>query len=207
MSDSTSQLQAELIQIEIAIQLDQGKSASEVADNFSVQISFVKNIAKKMRSEEKKIKKHKTRRFSESEKSLLVRRIECGEALRDIALEEGITENTVRRWCKILGVIIPREVDEISIVERMEIYDLIEESNIDEIIKAYNISRRAFEEIQEPLHCNLDVASLSYLFELLRERKQDSDNMLSKIAKKAGIEIPASSIASYRKRLTKLDLI
>ena len=138
MSDSTSQLQAELIQIEIAIQLDQGKSSSEVADNFGVQISFVKNIAKKVRSEESKIKKRKTRRFSESEKTLLVKRIELGDALEDIALEEGITQNTIRRWCKSQGVVIPREVDEISITERMEIYDLLEELNIGEIMEAYN---------------------------------------------------------------------
>ena len=207
MSDSISQIQEELIQIEIAIQLDQGKSTSEVADNFGVQISFVKNIAKKVRSEESKIKKRKTRRFSESEKTLLVKRIELGDALEDIALEEGITQNTIRRWCKSQGVVIPREVDEISITERMEIYDLLEELNIGEIMEAYNISSRAIEEIQEPLHSNLDVSTLSYLFELLRERKKDSDKMLSKIAKKAGIEIPSSSIASYRKRLKKLDLI
>ena len=47
MAASTSQLQTELLQIELAIELDQGKSASEVAELFGVTIAVVNAVAKK----------------------------------------------------------------------------------------------------------------------------------------------------------------
>jgi transposase len=61
--------------------------------------------------------------------------------------------------------------------------------------------------LKEPLHSMLDAETLSYLFELLRERPRASDKILCGIAKEAGLEIPESAVGSYRKRLKILDLI
>ena len=98
MAASTSQLQTELLQIELAIELDQGKSASEVAELFGVTIAVVNAVAKKSGAAEPNIRKIKTRRFSEEEQTVLVERIATGEALEDIAAEAGISEITIRRW-------------------------------------------------------------------------------------------------------------
>ena len=47
MASSASQLQVELLQIELAIELDQGKSVSELAEKFGVTIAVVNAVAKK----------------------------------------------------------------------------------------------------------------------------------------------------------------
>jgi len=206
MAASTTQLQAELLQIELAIELDQGKSVSEVAEKFGLTIAVVKAVAKKSGAAEP-IKKIKTRRFSPAEQTVLVERIASGEALEEIAAEAGITESTIRRWCKKHGVSVPRNIDQLSLAEQREIRELLEEQDTQEIAQAYNISRDAVEELQEPLHSMLDTETLSYLFELLRERPRASDKILCGIAKEAGLEIPESAVGSYRKRLKKMDLL
>ena len=207
MVPSTNQLQTELLQIELAIELDQGKSVSEVAELFGVTIAVVKAVAKKSGSAERNIRKIKTRRFSDAEKTVLVERIATGEALEDIAAEVGITEITIRRWCKKHGVSVPRGIGQISLAEQREIRELLEENDPHKIAQAYNISRETVEELQEPLHSMLDAETLSYLFELLRERPRSSDKILCGIAKEAGLQIPESAVGSYRKRLKILDLI
>ena len=207
MTASASQLQTELLQIELAIELDQGKSVSEVAELFGVTIAFVNAVAKKSGSAEPNIRKIKARRFPEAEQTVLVERIAIGEALEDIAAEAGISEITIRRWCKKHGVSVPRNIGRISLAEQREIRELLEEQDPQEIAQAYNISRDTVEELQEPLHSMLDAETLSYLFELLRERPHASDKILCGIAKEAGLEIPESAVGSYRKRLKILDLI
>ena len=207
MTSSASKLQTELLQIELAIELDQGKSVSEVAELFGVTIAVVNAVAKKSGSAEPNIRKIKTRRFSEAEQTVLVERIATGEALEDIAAEAGITEITIRRWCKKNGVSVPRDIGQISLAEQREIRELLEEQDPHEIAQADNISRDTVEELQEPLYIMLDAETLSYLFELLRERPRSSDKILCGIAKEAGLEIPESAVGSYRKRLKILDLI
>ena len=148
MAASTTQLQAELLQIELAIELDQGKSVSEVAEKFGLTIAVVKAVAKKSGAAEPKIKKIKTKRFSPAEQTVLVERIASGEALEEIAAEAGITESTIRRWCKKHGVSVPRNIDQLSLAEQREIRELLEEQDTQEIVQAYNISRDAVEELQ-----------------------------------------------------------
>ncbi len=207
MSDSNNQSEEDILQIELAIELDKGRSVSEVAENFGVTTAFVRAVKKNCRDEYPIINKIKTRRFSEDEQTLLVERIQTGESLEDIAAEAGITESTVRRWCKKRGVSVPRNIEQISLTEQNEIRELMEGQDLREIAQAYNISRDAFKELQEPLHSMLDVEKLSYLFELLRERPRASDRILCKIAKRGGLEIPETAVGSYRKRLKMLDLI
>ncbi|MEC9068658.1 MAG: hypothetical protein VYC02_01255, partial [SAR324 cluster bacterium] len=80
MNDSNSQPEVDLLHIEIAIELDKGKSVSEVADNFGVTIAFVKAVKNICRDEIPIKKKIKTRRFTEAEQTLLLERIAIGES-------------------------------------------------------------------------------------------------------------------------------
>lgn len=207
MSPNSDQVKEELLNIEIAVELDQGQSAVEVAEKFGITIAVVKTIAKKTGSLETKTTKIKNRRFSAAEREVLVERIAAGAALDDIAAEAGITENTLRRWSKELGVTVPRKLEQISLAEQREIRELLEEQDWQEIAHAYNISRDVIEELKEPVHSKLDAESLSYLFELLRERPRASLKNLSGIAKEAGLDIPESAVSSYRKRLKLLEII
>ena len=207
MSPNSDQVKEELLNIEIAVELDQGQSAVEVAEKFGITIAVVKTIAKKTGSLVTKATKIKNRRFSAAEREVLVERIAAGAALDDIAAEAGITENTLRRWSKELGVTVPRKLEQISLAEQREIRELLEEQDWQEIAHAYNISRDVIEELKEPVHSKLDAESLSYLFELLRERPRASLKNLSGIAKEAGLDIPESAVSSYRKRLKLLEII
>ena len=87
MSTNSDQVKKELQNIEIAIELDRGKNIVEVAEMFEVKIPFVKAIAEKTASSDLKTKTAKIRRFSESEREVLVGRIESGESLEEIAAE------------------------------------------------------------------------------------------------------------------------
>ena len=152
MSPNSDQVKEELLNIEIAVELDQGQSAVEVAEKFGITIAVVKTIAKKTGSLETKTTKIKNRRFSAAEREVLVERIAAGAALDDIAAEAGITENTLRRWSKELGVTVPRKLEQISLAEQREIRELLEEQDWQEIAHAYNISRDVIKELKEPVH-------------------------------------------------------
>ena len=45
------------------------------------------------------------KRFSIQDKLLILERIENGELLEDISIEQSIGENTLRRWCKLFKVL------------------------------------------------------------------------------------------------------
>ncbi len=207
MSVTSEKFKEELLNIEIAIELDSGKSIPEIAEKFAVKLAVVKAVAKKTGFTEQKITKTKNRRFSQAERGVLVERIANGEAFEDIAAEAGITASTLRRWCKQLEVTVPRRIEQISLAEQREIRELLEEQDWREIAFAYNISLDVIEELKEPEHRQLNAETLSYLFELLRERPRASSKILCGIAKEAGLDIPDSAVNSYRKRLKLLGII
>jgi len=207
MSVTSEKFKEELLNIEIAIELDSGKSIPEIAEKFAVKLAVVKAVAKKTGFTEQKITKTKNRRFSQAERGVLVERIANGEAFEDIAAEAGITASTLRRWCKQLEVTVPRRIEQISLAEQREIRELLEEQDWREIAFAYNISLDVIEELKEPEHRQLNTETLSYLFELLRERPRASSKILCGIAKEAGLDIPDSAVNSYRKRLKLLGII
>lgn len=207
MSSNSEQTNKELLNIEIAVALDQGISIFEVAEMFGVTIATVKAISKKTDSVKLQHVKSKVTRFSKAEREILVERIGTGEELEEVAAEAGITESTLRRWCKSFGLTIARNIGQISIAEQREIKDLLEEQDWREIAHAYNISQHAIEKIKEPAHINLDTETLSYLFELLREKPRVSSTILSRIAKDAGLEISENAVSSYRTRLKFLEVI
>ena len=207
MSTPTQNINHELIKIQVAIELDKGKKIADVAEKFGLKISAVKAVAKEVKLEIQQKKTAKSHRFTESERELLVGRIESGESLEDICSEVGLTGKTLRQWCNQSGVTVPRRLDQITLVEKGEIRELINDNNWGEIARAYNTSIDAIEEIAEPPHRNLDSESLSFLFEILREQPLASAKKLCGTASKAGLTIPESAVNSYRKRLKLLGII
>ena len=207
MSTSTQKIKHELKNIQVAIELDKGKKIPEVAEKFGLKISAVKRIARELTTDNQKTKTAKNHRFTDSERELLVGRIDAGDSLEDICSDAGVTEKTLRRWCKQRGVIIPRRPDQISLVEKGEIMELLNDNNWQEIALAYNLSIDAIEEIAEPPHRNLDSESLSFLFEIFREQPLASAKKLCGTASEVGLTIPERAVNSYRKRLKLLGII
>ena len=207
MSTSKQKLSHELINIQVAIELDKGKNITEVAEKFDLKISVVKAVARVLISEKQQKKAVKSPRFSDSERELLVGRIEAGESIKDICSDAGITEKSLRRWCKQRGVTVPRRLNQMSLVERGEVMELLNENNWREIANAYNISIDEIEEIATPPHRNLDIESLGFLFEILREQPHTSAKKLSVKAGEVGLSIPEDAVSSYRKRLKLLGKI
>jgi len=95
MSSFPDQIKEELLHIEIAVELDQGKSTNEVAEKFGIKLLVVKTIAKIIAADQPQTKTVKSRRFSEAEREVLVGRIEAGETVEDLGAEAGVTENTL----------------------------------------------------------------------------------------------------------------
>ena len=207
MSTSTQKINHELINIQVAIELDKGKKIAEVAEKFGLEISAVKAVARELASEYQQKKTAKSHRFNDSERYLLVGRIEAGESVEEICSDAGVTEITLRRWCNQCGVTVPRRLDQISLVEKGEIRELLNDNNWREISLAYNISIDAIEEIAEPPYRNLDSECLSFLFEILREQPLASAKKLSRKASEVGLIIPKIAVNSYRKRLKLLGII
>ena len=59
MSTSTQKINHELINIQVAIELDKGKKIAEVAEKFGLKISAVKAVARELASENKQKKECK----------------------------------------------------------------------------------------------------------------------------------------------------
>ena len=207
MSTSIQKINYELINIQVAIELDKGKKIAEVAEKFGLKISFVKAVARELASENQQKKTANSHRFTNSERELLVGRIEAGDSVEDICSDTGLTQKTLRRWCNQRGVKVPKRLDQISLVEKGEIRELLNDNNWWEIARAYNTSIDAIEKIAEPPHRNLDSESLSFLFEILREKPFASSKKLCETASEAGLKIPESAVSSYRKRLKLLGII
>ena len=99
MSTSTQKINHELINIQVAIELDKGKKIAEVAEKFGLKISAVKAVARELVTENQQKKTAKSSRFTVSEREVLVGRIGVGESIEDICSDTGITEKTLLRWC------------------------------------------------------------------------------------------------------------
>jgi len=198
----------ELQNIEIAIELDRGKKISEVAGKFNVSNTFVKAIAKKFVSDEIRISKTRSRRkYSEAEQQVLVERVQNGDSLEEILVEVDVAESTLRKWCKIHGVKIPRKLESITNSECSEIREMLQINDWREIAKIYNVTRETIEELKKPAHSQLDLETLSYLFELIREKPKRSVKSLSRIMKEAGFDIKEIEVCSYKRRLKLLNQI
>ena len=104
----------DLLQIQIAIELDRGRKVAEIASEFQVPEKKVRNIARNAGLLESKISTSARKRLSEEEKEVLLGRIEAGEDPEELASGVGIKTSTLLRWCKVKGIEVPRRLEQLS---------------------------------------------------------------------------------------------
>ena len=197
----------DLLQIQIAIELDRGRKVAEIASEFQVLEKKVRNIARNAGLLESKKSSSARKRLSEEEKEVLLGRIEAGEDPEELASGVGIKTSTLLRWCKVKGIEIPRRLEQLSQKERIEIREMLEEYSWKEVARAYRLSLEALEILKEPAYRKLDSSVLAFLFELFKENPKISDSKVLESASQLGIEVTKEEVESYRKRLRDMKRI
>jgi len=197
----------DLLQIQIAIELDRGRKVAEIASEFHVPEKKVRNIARNAGLLESKKSSSARKRLSEEEKEVLLGRIEAGEDPEELASGVGIKTSTLLRWCKVKGIEVPRRLEQLSQKERKEIREMLEEYSWKEVAQAYRLSLEALEILKEPAYRKLDSSVLAFLFELFKENPKISDSKVLESASQLGIEVTKEEVESYRKRLRDMKRI
>ena len=197
----------DLLQIQIAIELDRGRKVVEISSEFQVSEKKVRNIARNAGLLESKKSTSARKRLSEEEKEVLLGRIEAGEDPEELASGVGIKTSTLLRWCKVKGIEVPRRLEQLSQKERKEIREMLEEYSWKEVAQAYRLSLEALEALKEPAYRKLDSSVLAFLFELFRENPKISDSKVLESASQLGIEVTIEEVESYRKRLRDMKRI
>ena len=197
----------DLLQIQIAIELDRGRKVAEIASEFHVPEKKVRNIARNAGLVESKKSSSARKRLSEEEKEVLLGRIEAGEDPEELASGVGIKTSTLLRWCKVKGIEVPRRLEQLSQKERKEIREMLEEYSWKEVAQAYRLSLEALETLKEPAYRKLDSTVLAFLFELFKENPKISDSKVLESASQLGIEVTKEEVESYRKRLRDMKRI
>ena len=197
----------DLLQIQIAIELDRGRKVAEIASEFYIPEKKVRNIARNAGVLESNKSTSARKRLSEEEKEVLLGRIEAGEDPEELASGVGIKTSTLLRWCKVKGIEIPRRLEQISQKERKEIREMLEEYSWKEVAQAYRLSLEALEALKEPAYRKLDSSVLAFLFELFKENPKISDSKVLESASQLGIEVTKEEVESYRKRLRDMKRI
>ena len=197
----------DLLQIQIAIELDRGRKVAEIASEFHVPEKKVRNIARNAGLLESKKSSSARKRLSEEEKEVLLGRIEAGEDPEELASGVGIKTSTLLRWCKVKGIEVPRRLEQLSQKERKEIREMLEEYSWKEVARSYRLSLEALEALKEPAYRKLDSSVLAFLFELLKENPKISDSKVLESASQLGIEVTKEEVESYRKRLRDMKRI
>ena len=197
----------DLLQIQIAIELDRGRKVAEIASEFHVPEKKVRNIARNAGLLESNKSTSVRKRLSEEEKEVLLGRIEAGEDPEELASGVGIKTSTLLRWCKVKGIEVPRRLEQLSQKERKEIREMLEEYSWKEVAQAYRLSLEALEVLKEPAYRKLDSYVLAFLFELFKENPKISDSKVLESASQLGIEVTKEEVESYRKRLRDMKRI
>ena len=197
----------DLLQIQIAIELDRGRKIAEIASEFHVPEKKVRNIARNAGLLESNKSTSARKRLSEEEKEVLLGRIEAGEDPEELASGVGIKTSTLLRWCKVKGIEVPRRLEQLSQKERKEIREMLEEYSWKEVAQAYRLSLEALEALKEPAYRKLDSSVLAFLFELFKENPKISDSKVLESASQLGIEVTKEEVESYRKRLRDMKRI
>ena len=188
----------DLLQIQIAIELDRGRKVAEIASEFHVPEKKVRNIARNAGLLESQKSTSARKRLSEEEKEVLLGRIEAGEDPEELASGVGIKTSTLLRWCKVKGIEVPRRLEQLSQKERKEIREMLEEYSWKEVARAYRLSLEALETLKEPAYRKLDSSVLAFLFELFKENPKISDSKILESASQLGIEVTKEEVESYR---------
>ena len=197
----------DLLQIQIAIELDRGRKVAEIASEFHVPEKKVRNIARNAGRLESKKSTSARKRLSEEEKEILLGRIEAREDPEELAAGVGIKTSTLLRWCKVKGIEVPRRLEQLSQKERKEIREMLEEYSWKEVALAYRLSLEALEALKEPAYRKLDSSVLAFLFELFKENPKINYSKVLESASQLGIEVTKEEVESYRKRLRDMKRI
>ena len=197
----------DLLQIQIAIELDRGRKVAEIASEFQVPEKKVCKIARNAGLLESNKSTSARKRLSEEEKEVLLGRIEAGEDPEELASGVGIKTSTLLRWCKVKGIEVPRRLEQLSQKERKEIREMLEEYSWKEVAQAYRLSLEALEALKVPAYRKLDSSVLAFLFELFKENPKISDSKVLESASQLGIEVTKEEVESYRKRLRDMKRI
>ena len=197
----------ELLQIQIAIELDRGRDISEIATGFGVPEVRVRKIARSAGLLKSKSPVSTRKRLSDEEKEVLMGRIEEGEDPEELAVSVGLKTSTLLHWCRVRGISIPRRLDQLSLKERREIRQMLEEYPWQEVARAYRLSRDAMEALKEPAYRRLESKVLAFLFELFKENPKISESGVMNAAGQLGIEVTKEEVESYRKRLKEMKRI
>ena len=197
----------ELLQIQIAIELDRGRKVAEIASEFEVPERQIRNIARNAGLLESKKSSSGRKRLSEEEKEVLLGRIEAGEDPDELASGVGIKTSTLLRGCRVKGIKIPRRLEQLSKKEPQEIRDMLEEYSWKEVAQAYRLSPEALEALKEPAYRKLDSSVLAFLYELFKENPKISESGVLNTAGQLGIEVTKEEVESYRKRLRDMKRI
>ena len=197
----------ELLQIQIAIELDRGRKIAEIASEFQVPERQVRNIARSAGLLESKKSSSGRKRLSEEEKEILLGRIEAGEDPGELASGVGIKTSTLLRWCRVKEIEVPRRLEQLSQKERQEIREMLEEYSWKEVAHAYRLSPEALEALKEPAYRKLDSSVLAFLYELFKENPKISDSKVLESAGQLRIEVTKEEVGSYRKRLRDMKRI
>ena len=197
----------DLLQIQIAIELDRGRKVAEIASEFQVPEKKVRSIARNAGLLESKKNTSARKHLSEEEKEVLLGRIEAGEDPEELASGVGIKTSTLLRWCKVKGIEVPRRLEQLSQKERKEIREMLEEYSWKEVARSYRLSLEALEVLKEPAYRKLDSSVLAFLFELFKENPKISDSKVLESASQLGIEVTKEEVESYRKRLRDMKRI
>ena len=197
----------DLLQIQIAIELDRGRKVAEIASEFQVLEKKVRNIARNAGLLESKKSSSARKHLSEEEKEVLLGRIEAGEDPEELASGVGIKTSTLLRWCKVKVIEVPRRLEQLSQKERKEIREMLEEYSWKEVAQAYRLSLEALEALKEPAYRKLDSSVLAFLFELFKENPKISDSKVLESASQLGIEVTKEEVESDRKRLRDMKRI
>ena len=193
--------------IQIAIELDQGREMSKIALKFGVPLTQVRKIANDAGLLKSRGQVSSRKRLSNNEKELLMRRLEEGDDPEELALSVGLKASTLIRWCRVRGISVPRNLEQISMKERKEIRQMLEEYSLKEVAKAYRLNLKAIEELREPAYRKLDSGVIAFLFELLKENPKITVSKVLESAIPLDIEVNEEEVESYRKRLKEMKRI
>ena len=192
--------------IEIAIELDKGRSLQEVAETFGISRGTVRKIAVAAGLLAPPTKKPSLKNKVQAEEvQQIVERIEEGQLVEEIALDFAVSAPAIRRLCQKNGVRIPRALHDLKRSELTEIRALLSTGEpMEEVARAYDVAHATLETLREE-YKQLDFLTLASLYETLMENPQATPKTIKGLAKKRGIELHEHLIDSYQARLKKLD--
>lgn len=193
--------------IEIAIELDKGRSIESVAEQFEVSRQTIRklaNTASLSKPRKKKTAKKKPS-LTQEDREKIIDLVMEGDELEDIALDFDISINTIHKLCRENKVTIPRSSHQLTKTEVQEIRALLDEGESpEEIALAYQVKISSLDDLQME-YKKLDFTSLGVLYEILSENPNASPAKIRNLTKKEGFVIPESVIVSYQNRLKKLN--